>query len=157
MASQGSLNKVMLIGNVGTKVDARYFEGGGAVGNLTLATNETYYSKKQQQKVTTTEWHNLVVNNKLVEVFEKYVEVGDKLYIEGRLRTRKWQDQSGNDRYTTEIVVRQFTFLTPKVDGENTSSTSQQQQPSKESQQSSGNQASEPNLGEEGEDDDLPF
>lgn len=117
MASQGSLNKVMLIGNVGTEIKTRYFEGGGCVGNFSLATNEAYVNKSTNKKVVNTEWHNIVVRNKLAEVFEKHVKVGDKLYVEGRIRTRKWQDDSGTDRYTTEIQVSEFTFLNPKSEG----------------------------------------
>lgn len=114
MASQGSLNKVMLIGNVGTEIKTRYFDGGGCVGNFSLATNEAYVNKSTNQKIVNTEWHNIVVRNKLAEVFEKHVKVGDKLYLEGRLRTRKWKDDSGTDRYTTEIQISEFTFLSTK-------------------------------------------
>src|SRR5690625_7410921 len=92
MASQGSLNKVMLIGNVGTEIKMHYFDGGGCIGNLSLATNEAYVNKSTNQKIVNTEWHNIVVRNKLAEIFEKHVKVGDKLYVEGRIKTRKWKD-----------------------------------------------------------------
>lgn len=111
MASQGSLNKVMLIGNVGTEIKARYFHGGGAVANFTMATNEAYVDKNTNRKIVNTEWHNIVVRNKLAEIFEKYVKVGDKIYVEGRLTTRKWKDDKGLDRFITEINVSEFTFL----------------------------------------------
>ncbi|HLS30496.1 MAG TPA: single-stranded DNA-binding protein [Flavobacteriaceae bacterium] len=114
MASQGSLNKVMLIGNVGTEIKMHYFDGGGCIGNLSLATNEAYVNKSTNQKIVNTEWHNIVVRNKLAEIFEKHVKVGDKLYVEGRIKTRKWKDDQGLDRYTTEIQVSEFTFLSTK-------------------------------------------
>ncbi len=115
----GTLNKVMLIGHTGTEVKMHYFEGGGSVGNFSLATNETYTNKTTSEKVTNTEWHNIVVRNKGAEICEKYLKKGDKVYIEGRLKTRKWQDDKGTDRYSTEIQCTDFTFLTPKADAGN--------------------------------------
>lgn len=154
MASQGSLNKVMLIGNVGTEIKAHYFDGGGSVANFSLATNESYVNKTTNQKVTNTEWHNIVVYNKLAEIFEKYVKVGDKIYVEGRLKTRKWQDESGRDRYTTEILVSEFTFL-PKAEKSSapevvTSDERKKQDTSKESQQQDSSDLDD-------QEDDLPF
>jgi len=110
----GTLNKVMLIGHLGDAVKMHYFEGGGCVGRFPLATNETYTNKTTNEKVTNTEWHNVVLRNKAAEICEKYLSKGDKVYIEGRLKTRKWQDDSGNDRYSTEIQATDFTFLTTK-------------------------------------------
>lgn len=112
----GTLNKVMLIGHLGDEVKMHYFEGGGCIGRFPLATNETYTNKQTNERVTNTEWHNIVVRNKAAEIFEKYVNKGDKVYIEGRIKTRKWQDESGNDRYSTEIQCTDFTFLTTKND-----------------------------------------
>ncbi|MCF6307177.1 MAG: single-stranded DNA-binding protein [Flavobacteriaceae bacterium] len=112
----GTLNKAMLIGHTGTEVKMHYFEGGGSVGNFSLATNETYTNRTTGEKVTNTEWHNIVVRNKGAEICEKYLKKGDKVYIEGRLKTRKWQDDKGIDRYSTEIQCTDFTFLTPKAD-----------------------------------------
>ncbi|WP_159022437.1 single-stranded DNA-binding protein [Formosa sp. L2A11] len=110
----GTLNKVMLIGHLGDDVKMHYFEGGGCVGRFPLATNETYMSKQTNERVTNTEWHNIVVRNKGAEICEKYLTKGDKIYVEGRLKTRKWQDESGQERYSTEIQCTDFTFLTTK-------------------------------------------
>lgn len=110
----GTLNKVMLIGHLGDNVKIHYFDDSNCVGRFPLATNETYTNKQTNEKVTNTEWHNVVVRNKTAEICEKYLKKGDRVYIEGRLKTRKWQDDSGNDRYSTEIICTDFTFLTTK-------------------------------------------
>ena len=110
----GTLNKVMLIGHTGDEVKMHYFEGGNSIGRFPLATNDSYINKSTGERVTSTEWHNITVRNKAAEICEKYLKKGDKVYIEGRLKTRKWQDDKGNDRYSTEIQCTEFTFLTPK-------------------------------------------
>lgn len=110
----GTLNKVMLIGHTGDEVKMHYFEGGGCVGRFPLATNEVYTNRTTGERVNNTEWHNIVVRNKAAEICEKYLKKGDKVYIEGRLKTRKWQDDQGKDRYNTEIQCTEFTFLTSK-------------------------------------------
>lgn len=110
----GTLNKVMLIGHLGDNVKMHYFDGGGCIGRFPLATNETYTKKDSGEKVTNTDWHNIVVRNKAAEICEKYLTKGDKVYVEGKIKTRKWQDESGNDRYSTEINVDEFTFLSTK-------------------------------------------
>jgi single-strand DNA-binding protein len=112
----GTLNKVMLIGHLGDDIKMHYFDGGGCVGRFPLATNESYTNKSSGEKVSQTEWHNIIVRNKAAEVCEKYIGKGDKIYIEGKLKTRKWQDQEGKDRYSTEIFVNEFTFLSGKGD-----------------------------------------
>lgn len=145
----GTLNKVMLIGHLGDAVKMHYFEGGGCVGRFPLATNETYTNKQTNERVTNTEWHNIVVRNKGAEICEKYLSKGDKVYIEGRIRTRKWQDDSGNERYATEIQCVDFTFLSTKKDSE-TANNNTAQKPT----------ATKPevnNQAEEAENDDLPF
>lgn len=114
----GTLNKVMLIGHTGDDVKMTYFEGGNSIGRFPLATNETYTNKTTGEKVTNTEWHTVVVRNKAAEICEKYLKKGDKVYVEGRLKTRKWTDDQGNDRYSTEIQCTDFTFLTPKSESE---------------------------------------
>ena len=91
-----------------------YFDGGGCIGRFPLATNEVYTNKASGEKVTNTDWHNVVVRNKAAEICEKYLSKGDKVYIEGRIKTRKWKDQDQKDRYTTEVNVDEFTFLTTK-------------------------------------------
>lgn len=113
----GTLNKVMLIGHTGDAVKMHYFEGGGCIGRFPLATNETYTNKQTNERVTNVEWHNIVVRNKAAEICEKYLNKGDRVYIEGRIKTRKWQDDNGNDRFSTEIQCTDFTFLTAKNEG----------------------------------------
>jgi len=149
----GTINKVILIGHTGDEVKMHYFEGGGCVGNFPLATNETYTNRTTGEKVSNTEWHNIVVRNKAAEICEKYLHKGDKVYIEGRLKTRKWQDDQGKDRYTTEIQCSEFTFLSPKA-GEgnpnpNAGASQNQQSPVQEPVK-----APDPVNKEE---DDLPF
>ena len=145
----GTLNKVMLIGHLGEDVKMHYFEGGGCVGRFPLATNETYTNRQTNERITNTEWHNIVVRNKAAEICEKYLSKGDRVYIEGRLKTRKWQDDRGNDRYSTEIHCTDFTFLTTKKESEGTTSA-QATKIEKPQQQSVNEPAVE-------EDDDLPF
>ncbi|MEO8932944.1 MAG: single-stranded DNA-binding protein [Xanthomarina sp.] len=114
----GTLNKVMLIGHLGDEVKMHYFDGGNCIGRFPLATNETYVSKQTNERISNTEWHNVVVRNKAAEICEKYLSKGDKVYIEGRIKTRKWQDESGNERYSTEIHCTDFTFLSTKKEGD---------------------------------------
>ena len=110
----GTLNKVMLIGHLGDDVKTHYFDGGGSIGRFPLATNESYVNKSTGEKVTNTEWHNIVVRNKAAEICEKYLSKGDKIYIEGRIKTRKWTGEDGIDRYSTEVNANEFTFLSTK-------------------------------------------
>ena len=110
----GTLNKVMLIGHLGDEVKMHYFDDRNCVGRFPLATNETYTNKTTNERVTNTEWHNIVVRNKAAEICEKYLTKGDKVYIEGRIKTRKWTDDKGMERYSTEIQCTDFTFLTNK-------------------------------------------
>ena len=112
----GTLNKVMLIGHLGDDVKMKHFDGGGCIGRFPLATNETYTNKSTNEKFTNTYWHNIVVRNKAAEICEKYLAKGDKVYVEGRIKTRKWQGDDGQDRYTTEVNVDEFTFLSTKKD-----------------------------------------
>jgi single-strand DNA-binding protein len=121
----GTLNKVMLIGHLGDAVKMHYFDDKNCVGRFSLATNETYTNKQTNEKVTNTEWHNIVLRNKAAEICEKYLSKGDKVYIEGRLKTRKWQDDKGMDRYSTEIQCIDFTFLTPKNESAQPTSTTE--------------------------------
>jgi single-strand DNA-binding protein len=114
----GTLNKVMLIGYLGDDVKMHYFEGGNCIGRFPLATNEVYINKTTNEKITSTEWHNLVVRNKAAEICEKYLSKGDKIYVEGRIKSRQWQSEDGTTKYTTEIQVTEFTFLTTKKETE---------------------------------------
>ncbi|MDO3723175.1 single-stranded DNA-binding protein [Marinobacter sp. chi1] len=99
------VNKVILIGNLGQDPETRYTPSGNAVVNLNLATDESYKDRQTGQMVPKTEWHRIVMFGKIAEVAGQYLRKGSKVYIEGKLQTRKWQDQSGQDRYTTEVVV----------------------------------------------------
>lgn len=150
----GTLNKVMLIGHLGDEVKMHYFEGGGCVGRFPLATNETYVSKQTNERISNTEWHNIVVRNKGAEICEKYLSKGDKVYIEGRLKTRKWQDENGQDRYSTEIQCTDFTFLTTKKDNESNTSSTTATAVKPEAVKQTANVTPPPI---EDEEDDLPF
>lgn len=141
----GTLNKVILIGHLGDDVKIHNFEGGGCIGRFPLATNESYLNKQTNEKVTNTEWHNIVVRNKAAEICEKYLSKGDKVYVEGRIKTRKWQDDKGVDRYSTEINCQEFTFLNTK----NEMSTSSPNAETKVTIQ--------PNTSSADVNDDLPF
>lgn len=110
------MNKAILIGNVGRDPNVRYFEGGRAVAQVTLATTERGYTLQNGTQVPDrTEWHNLVFRNGLAQTVEKYVHKGDKLYVEGKIFTRNYDDQSGIKRYVTEIYVDEMEMLTPKT------------------------------------------
>jgi len=116
----GTLNKVMLIGHLGDDVKMHYFDGGNCVGRFPLATNETYTNKQTNERVTNTEWHNIVVRNKGAEICEKYLTKGDRIYVEGRIKSRKWQDDKGIERYSSEIQCTDFKFLTTKSESKST-------------------------------------
>lgn len=115
----GTLNKVMLIGFLGDDIKMHYFDGGNCIGRFQLATHEIYINKTTNEKITSTEWHNLVVRNKAAEICEKHLSKGDKIYIEGRIKSRQWQGEDGTTKHTSEIQVTEFTFLSTKKDSEN--------------------------------------
>ncbi|WP_158744594.1 single-stranded DNA-binding protein [Acidisphaera sp. L21] len=105
----GSVNKVILVGNIGKDPEIRSTQSGGKIANLTLATSETWNDKASGERKEKTEWHRVVIfNDRLVDVVERFVKKGRKLYVEGSLQTRKWTDQSGQEKYTTEVVVDRF-------------------------------------------------
>lgn len=118
----GSLNKVMLIGNLGQDPEVRSFPNGGQVCNLRIATTETWRDRESGERRERTEWHSVAIfSERLVQICEQYLRKGSKVYVEGQLQTRKWQDQAtGNDRYSTEVVIRAFggtiTFLDRRSD-----------------------------------------
>jgi single-strand DNA-binding protein len=145
----GTLNKVMLIGHLGDEVKMHYFDDKNCVGRFPLATNEIYTNKQTNERVSNTEWHNIVVRNKAAEICEKYLSKGDKVYIEGRIKTRKWTDDKGMERYSTEIQCTDFTFLTNKNEqqGQQTNTQNVTSQP----------QQTAPKTGESDGNDDLPF
>lgn len=110
MASRG-INKVILVGNLGNDPEHRVLPGGGGVTNISIATSETWKDKQTGQQQERTEWHRVVFFNRLAEIAAEYLRKGSKVYVEGSLRTRKWQDQSGNDRYSTEIIANEMQML----------------------------------------------
>lgn len=105
------VNKVILVGNLGKDPDIRYMPSGAAVANVTIATNESWKDKNTGEMREKTEWHNVVFFNRLAEIVGEYLKKGSQVYVEGRLQTRKWQDKSGNDRYTTEIIASEMQML----------------------------------------------
>jgi single-strand DNA-binding protein len=114
----GSLNKVMLIGNLGADPEVRTFQNGGKVCNLRIATSETWKDRNTGERREKTEWHTVsVFSEGLVRVCEQFLRKGSKVYVEGQLQTRKWQDQSGNDRYSTEVVLQGFNGTLTMLDG----------------------------------------
>lgn len=162
----GTVNKVILIGHTGDEVKMKYFEGGNCIGRFPLATNEEYMNRNTGERISNTEWHNCVVRNKAAEVCEKYLKKGDKVYIEGRIKNRQWTGEDGQQRYTTEIQVQEFTFLSPKGDSTNAPAqqqpAAQPQQVSKpavvpQSQPETQNYQTPPPASMDDDDDDLPF
>ncbi|MBI3707177.1 MAG: single-stranded DNA-binding protein [Proteobacteria bacterium] len=114
----GSVNKVILIGNLGRDPEMRTFQNGGKVCNLSIATSESWRDKATGERKEKTEWHRVAIfNERLAEVAEKYLKKGSKVYLEGQLETRKWTDQSGVEKYTTEVVLRQFRGELTMLDG----------------------------------------
>lgn len=114
----GSVNKVILIGNLGKDPEIKSFQNGGKIANFSIATSETWKDKMSGEKKERTEWHNITINGDgLVGVVERFLKKGSKVYIEGSLRTRKWQDRDGNDRYTTEVVVAGMSGALTMLDG----------------------------------------
>lgn len=116
MATRG-VNKVILVGNLGNDPEMRYMPSGGAVANLSVATSESWKDKNSGEMVEKTEWHRVVMFNRLAEIAGEYLRKGSKIYVEGRLQTRKWQDQNGMDRYTTEIVGNEMQMLDSRGSG----------------------------------------
>lgn len=117
------VNKVILVGNLGKDPEVRHLDNGRAVANFPIATSETY-KNKQGERVTNTEWHNIVLWTPLAEIAEKFLKKGGQVYIEGKLTTRSWDDQDGNKRYTTEVVGRELTLLGSRPEGGNNMSES---------------------------------
>ncbi|NRB67499.1 MAG: single-stranded DNA-binding protein [Vibrio sp.] len=116
MASRG-VNKVILVGNLGSDPEVRYMPSGGAVANITIATSESWRDKATGEQREKTEWHRVSLFGKLAEVAGEYLRKGSQVYIEGQLQTRKWQDQNGQDRYTTEVVVQGFNGVMQMLGG----------------------------------------
>ncbi len=143
----GTLNKVMLIGHLGDDVKMHYFEVGSSIGRFPLATNEAF-TNKEGEKTTTTDWHNIIVRNKLAETCEKYLSKGDKIYCEGKIKTRQFTDSAGQMRYITEIHVTDLTFLnTKRTEGNANTAKPIDEKPLPEN----------PEVNTENPKDDLPF
>ena len=151
-----SVNKVILIGNVGQDPKITYYEGGNCVAQLSLATTEKGYTLQNGTQVPDrTEWHNIVLWRGLAETAEKYVHKGDKLYVEGKIRTRSYDDQNGAKRYVTEIFVDNMEMLTPKGTGSGSYAPAQQQAAAPVRPQSQ--QPQQPVSSQDNSADDLPF
>ncbi len=146
----GSVNKVILIGNLGKDPEIRHLENGATVANFSIATSENYKDRKTGEKVSQTEWHNIVAWRGLAEIAEKFIKKGDKIYIEGKLKTRTWQDKEGNNRYSTEVITDNLTMLGSsgevKPNSEAINATEKEAKPVPEKEFSSPD-----------ENDDLPF
>jgi len=161
----GTVNKVILVGRLGKDPEVRSFQNGGKVVNMTLATSETWNDRTSGERKEKTEWHNVVIKDeKLAENAEKYLKKGASVYLEGRIETRKWQDQTGNDKYTTEVVVPRFggvlTFLGGRGEESGTSGSSGGYQPRERTaapaKSGGGSPSWEPNKGGD-LDDEIPF
>jgi single-strand DNA-binding protein len=133
MASRG-VNKVILIGNLGNDPEIRYMPNGGAVASITIATSESWRDKQSGEQREKTEWHRVSLFGKLAEVAGEYLRKGSQVYIEGQLQTRKWQDQQGQDRYTTEVVVQGFNGVMQMLGGKAQGQGAQQQAPAQQQQ-----------------------
>ena len=143
----GTINKVILIGNLGDDVKMHYFDDKNSVGRFPIATSESYTNKQTGEKVTNTDWHNIVVRNKLAEICEKYLSKGDKVYVEGKLKNRQWE-QDGVKRYSTEVLVSEMTMLSSKKNLENNTM---------DVQQNTSIQNVPKPIAQEEENEDLPF
>ena len=130
MASRG-VNKVILVGHLGADVEVRYMPNGSAVANITMATSESWRDKATGEEREKTEWHRVALFGKIAEVAGEYLHKGSQVYIEGQLQTRKWQDQSGQDQYTTEVVVQGFNGVMQMLGGKRQEGWGQPQQPTR--------------------------
>jgi len=156
MSSRG-VNKVILVGNLGQNPEIRYMPNGGAVANITLATSESWRDKTTGEQKEITEWHRVILFGKLAEVAGEYLRKGSQIYIEGKLRTRKWQDQSGQDKYTTEVIVNVggvMQMLGGKQEGGTGNRTQQQSSQQRQLGPSTPPANNEPPMDF---DDDIPF
>jgi single-strand DNA-binding protein len=158
------VNKVILIGSLGQDPEVRYMPQGGAVANLSVATNERYKDKNTGEAKEVTEWHRVVIYQRLAEIAGEYLRKGSKVYIEGKLKTRKWQDKDGVERYTTEIVANELQMLDGKQDGQSSNGQATKPQQQKPAQQTGGYQSSKPAQQQRAPmeppidfDDDIPF
>lgn len=151
------VNKVILIGNMGKDPDIRYMPSGAAAANCSIATSESWRDKNTGEMQEKTEWHNLVFFGRLAEIVGEYCKKGSKIYVEGRLQTRKWQDKNGNDRYTTEIVANEMQMLDSRGAGGDYSSGGQSSYGGGQQQSAPTQQQPAPAMASDDFDDDIPF
>lgn len=147
------INKVILIGNLGNDPDVRYTAGGAAVANVSIATSESWRDKETGDQQERTEWHRVVFFGRLAEIVSEYLRKGSKIYVEGRLQTRKWQDKEGNDRYTTEIVANEMQMLDSRGSSPDFKQSASNNAPSPSPAPSNNSGAG----GDDFVDDDIPF
>lgn len=150
------VNKVILIGNLGKDPEVRYSPNGGAIANITLATSESWKDKNTGEQVDKTEWHRVVFFRRLAEIAGEYLKKGSKVYIEGKLQTRKWQDQNGQDRWTTEVVANEMQMLDSKGGSSNFNQDSGMDSGAPGYEPASGG-SSAPAAAMNDFDDDIPF
>ncbi len=157
----GSVNKVILVGNLGADPEVKSFASGGRIANFRIATSESWTDRQTNERRERTEWHNIVIDNdNLIRVVEQYLRKGSKVYVEGQLRTRKWQDRDGNDRYTTEVYVGRFRgelTLLDRRDSGAAGSYDDYGAPTPSRNPSSTGRSSAPSPSSEDLDDDVPF
>ncbi len=153
------INKVILVGNLGAKPEIKYSATGNAMTNLSVATSETWNDKATGQKQEKTEWHRVSLFGKLAEIAGQYLDKGSKVYVEGKLQTRKWQDQSGADRYTTEVVVSGFNGTLQMLDRRDNADGAPAQQSTPQQSAPQQQPATDPitPVDNSGFDDDIPF
>ena len=153
------INKVIIVGNVGGDPETRAMPSGSSVTNLTVATNESWKDKQTGEQKERTEWHRVAMFNRLAEIAAEYLRKGSQVYIEGKLRTRKWQDKSGNDRYTTEIIADEMQMLGGRggAGGGSGGGNFGGEAPSGGGQQGGGGGNAPPQQGPDDFDDDIPF
>lgn len=151
------INKVILVGTLGRDPEVKYMPSGGAITNVSIATSEQWKDKQTGEKKENTEWHRVVFFNRLAEIAGEYLRKGQQVYVEGSLRTRKWQGQDGQDRYTTEIVASDMQMLGGRPGGGMSSGSYDEAPPPRQQNSSGSSQQQEPDRGFEDFDDDIPF
>ena len=151
------INKVILVGNLGADPETRYMPSGSAVTNLSVATSESWKDKQTGEQKERTEWHKVVMFDRLAEISAEYLRKGSQVYIEGKLQTRKWQDRDGNDRWTTEIRANEMQMLGGRAGAGGAAPMCSGQGAGQSSGQDSGPPSAPPQTGPDDFDDDIPF
>jgi|TARA_B110000459_G_scaffold24574_1_gene23548 single-strand DNA-binding protein len=151
------INKVILVGNLGAKPEIKYASNGNAISNLSVATSESWTDKNTGQKQERTEWHRVSLFGKVAEIAGQYLDKGSKVYVEGKLQTRKWQDQSGQDRYTTEVVISGFSGTLQMLDRRDDSNSPMQSQTQSQPAQNGQQAPTITPVAQDEFEDDIPF